>query len=223
MSGRRPDVTKAWDFEHHFRETLPNCTALPEAFKTSGWFTTGVGKLFHKNLPPNFDPQSWTDPADLPISYGYRNWNHANAGGPQDPESFDDCDRKLVDEALTRLALAAQRYHGAESQPFFVGCGLRNVHIPYHYPPAFGELYPPAASFATAAHPVMDASQPEVAWYDQQSGSKNQGVGTYGDVHASGDIHRHQPMNHTEAQIVRRNYYAATSYSDDQVRSNSNS
>jgi hypothetical protein len=48
MSGRRPDRTKAWDFEHHFREpdVGPGWTSLPQRFKDAGSFTTGVGKLF---------------------------------------------------------------------------------------------------------------------------------------------------------------------------------
>lgn len=120
MSGRRPDTTKAWDFEHHFRETLPNCTSLPELYKHHGWWTSGVGKLFHKNLPPQFDPVSWTDPERWPIVYGVRNWNHADAGGAQAAGKFDDCDRKLVDLALERLEIAAELYHNS-SQPFFLG------------------------------------------------------------------------------------------------------
>ena len=73
------------------------------------------------------------------------------------------------------------------------GCGLRNVHIPYHvsaraasnsverdeltdagcghllvwaqYPSEYGELYPPASTFPTATHPVMGPTQPLVGWY----------------------------------------------------------
>ena len=85
------------------------------------------------------------------------------------------------------------------------------------YPPAYGGLYPAAETFAVAAHPVMDRSQPLVAWYDQAMGSANQGIGTYGDVHRAGDLFEHRPMNKTQQQIVRRNYYAATSYSDAQL------
>ena len=70
MSGRRPDRTRAWDFAHHFREVGANWTSLPQAFKVNGFFTTGVGKLFHKNLPPNFDPVSWTEPDQYPVTYG---------------------------------------------------------------------------------------------------------------------------------------------------------
>ena len=137
MSGRRPDTTKAWDFEHHFRQTLPNCTSLPQAFKDAGWWTTGVGKLYHPKLPPQADPPSWSDTEHFPVAgpnskgsvFGYRDWNHADAGGPQGPEAFDSCDTDIVTLALGRLAVAAGRW-SSSGQPFFLGAGLRSVHIP---------------------------------------------------------------------------------------------
>ena len=52
MSGRRPDVTKAWDFQHHFRETLPNATTLPGAFKNAGWWAS----RWAKSITPIFLP-----------------------------------------------------------------------------------------------------------------------------------------------------------------------
>ena len=64
---------------------------------------------------------------------------------------------------------------------------------------------------------MLDPSQPVLGWYDQSGVSKNQGVGTYHDVAQSGDIFRGKPVAHAEAQIIRRNYYAATSYSDAQL------
>ena len=71
MSGRRPDVTKVWDFEHHFREqgVGSGWTSLPQSFKKAGYFTTGVGKLFHPDLPPNADAISWSDPLTFPITF----------------------------------------------------------------------------------------------------------------------------------------------------------
>ena len=35
--------------------------ALPEHFKLNGYLVTGTGKLYHPNIPPNFDqPKSWS-------------------------------------------------------------------------------------------------------------------------------------------------------------------
>jgi iduronate 2-sulfatase len=251
MSGRRPDVTRAWDFEHHFREALPNATSLPQAFKNAGWWATSVGKVYHPGLPPNADGAlSWSDIDRYPVSgpnkpgsvIGYRNWNHHDAGGAQEPAppsapadasrsahhhppgaaaanyTFDDCDAGIVDWALPRLAVAAQFYHNS-SRPFFLAVGLRSAHIPYHFPPSFGALYPPAETLPAAKHQLRDASQPLLSWYDQQGGGygSTQGIGTYGDVAASGNLAEGRAMNLTEQRAVRRNYYAATSYSDAQL------
>ena len=63
MSGRRPDTTRVWNFEDHFREAGvgDGWRSLPEYFKSHGYFTAGSGKLFHPGVPPNNDwPRSWS-------------------------------------------------------------------------------------------------------------------------------------------------------------------
>ena len=118
-------------------------------------------------------------------------------------------------EAIERIRIAADLWFN-HSRPFFIGLGLRNAHIPYHYPPSFGDLYPSSTSFAPAAHPMLDRSQPTIGWYDQALQSV-QGVSTYDDVKKAGGVSLHHAMNQSKAQSVRRNYYATTSYSDAQL------
>jgi len=36
MTGRRPDATRVWDLETHFRVALPDCVTIPEHFKANG-------------------------------------------------------------------------------------------------------------------------------------------------------------------------------------------
>ena len=63
MSGRRPDTTRVWNFDDHFREAGvgDGWRSLPEYFKSHGFFTAGSGKLFHPGVPPNNDwPRSWS-------------------------------------------------------------------------------------------------------------------------------------------------------------------
>ena len=56
LSGRRPDATRAWSFQNHFREGAgADWTSLPEHFRRNGYRTFAAGKLFEKGLPPNFD------------------------------------------------------------------------------------------------------------------------------------------------------------------------
>eukprot|EP00729_Bicosta_minor_P018330 gene18330-30586_t len=71
LTGRRPDSTQAWNFLDSFRDSKFNgggkaWISFPEYFKQHGYFTASSGKVFHPNLPPNYDyPASWSIPAVL--------------------------------------------------------------------------------------------------------------------------------------------------------------
>jgi hypothetical protein len=63
LTGRRPDVTRAWGFVTSFRDSPDgaNWTTLPGWFKRQGYFCASAGKVFHPHLPANFDyPRSWS-------------------------------------------------------------------------------------------------------------------------------------------------------------------
>ncbi len=59
MTGTRPDTTKVWDLETHFRAALPNVVTLGEHFKNHGYFVQGMGKIFHGGFD---DPATWSVP-----------------------------------------------------------------------------------------------------------------------------------------------------------------
>ena len=59
LTGLRPDTTRIYDLETHFRLTIPNAVTLPEYFKQHGYHTQGLSKIFHGGLD---DPQSWSVP-----------------------------------------------------------------------------------------------------------------------------------------------------------------
>lgn len=63
LSGRTPDTTQAWNFLNSFRQApgAQDWVTLPGYFKRAGYYATSLGKVFHPDLPPNFDyPASWT-------------------------------------------------------------------------------------------------------------------------------------------------------------------
>jgi arylsulfatase A-like enzyme len=57
LTGLRPDTTRIYDLETHFRKTVPNAVTLPEHFKKNGYHTQGLSKIYHLD-----DPQSWSVP-----------------------------------------------------------------------------------------------------------------------------------------------------------------
>ena len=69
MSGRRPDTTKVWEFEDHFREAGVGAdwVSMPEFFKQFGYLVLGGGKLYHPasateniGMANNDYPASWS-------------------------------------------------------------------------------------------------------------------------------------------------------------------
>ncbi len=59
LLGRRPDTTRIYDLETHFRKTLPDVITLPQHFKNHGYHTQGLSKIYHNGLD---DPASWSVP-----------------------------------------------------------------------------------------------------------------------------------------------------------------
>lgn len=64
MTGRLPDVTRTYNFVDHFREpgVGTRWRTLPQYFKQRGYTSLMAGKVFHKDVPPNYDfPTSWSN------------------------------------------------------------------------------------------------------------------------------------------------------------------
>lgn len=68
LTGLRPDTTKIYDLQTHFRVNVPDAVTLPEYFKKNGYRTQGLSKIFHGGLD---DPQSWSDPHWQPRAATY--------------------------------------------------------------------------------------------------------------------------------------------------------
>ena len=63
LFGRRPDTTKIYDLQTNTRDVgCKDCVTIPGLFTEAGYFTVGMGKIFHDGTASNFsDPQSWSD------------------------------------------------------------------------------------------------------------------------------------------------------------------
>ena len=43
MTGRRPDTTRVWDLNTHFRKALPDAVTLPKHFMAQGFLCRSIG------------------------------------------------------------------------------------------------------------------------------------------------------------------------------------
>lgn len=163
MTGRRPDTTQCWNFLDNFRETVgQNWVSLPQHFKNHGYFSSGVGKLYHPLLPPNGDPPSWSDNFNFPyFNPPYLFCPNEYSWCSLDPRQSNFSDELTLTEALRRLHYSAQN---ASAQPFFLGVGFKKPHLPFRAPSSFIEFYPPAENITLAKHKTWPKNAPTIAW-----------------------------------------------------------
>ena len=224
LTGARPDTTKVYDLETHFRTKIPDVVALPEHFKKNGYFVQGMGKLYHGSLD---DPQSWSVPWTSPKSSHGAYAIEANraivarkvaetkalkAAGKKPVRTRDygpptECadvpDATYHDGALAEMAVAALREVAAKKQPFWLGVGFIRPHLPFVAPKRYRDLYDPA-KIDLAPNPFRPRGAPE---YAVQEGGE---LRTYDGV----------PKGHLPddmARTLKHGYYASISYMDAQV------
>jgi iduronate 2-sulfatase len=68
LTGRRPDTTRIYDLQTHFRLHQPDIVTLPQYFKEHGYHTQSLGKIYHGLLD---DPQSWSVQSWYPKDHMY--------------------------------------------------------------------------------------------------------------------------------------------------------
>jgi arylsulfatase A-like enzyme len=68
MTGTRPDTTRVWDLNTHFRAALPDVVTLGQHFRQHGYFVQGMGKIYHGGFD---DPPTWSVPWQTPKAAPY--------------------------------------------------------------------------------------------------------------------------------------------------------
>jgi len=222
LTGLRPDTTKIYDLQHHFRGTIPDAVTLPEYFKNNGYTSTGLGKLFHGGLD---DAPSWTIPWWGPnMRYDWnsaesrsraqriheqlkaKNWTIEPTGSPagtrgpswQSVESNED---ELPDNRTTAQAITALKE--LKGKPFFLGVGFAKPHLPFIAPKRFFDLYP-LRKVEMPDYPEPPTGAPSFA------GTNSPELRSYGDI-------GNGPISSEKARELVRAYYACTSYTDENI------
>ncbi|KAM9741629.1 iduronate 2-sulfatase [Menidia menidia] len=220
LTSRRPDTTRLYDFNSYWRVHSGNFTTLPQYFKSNGYFTMSVGKVFHPGIASNHSddyPYSWTIPAYHPASFRFEKQKmckgadgklHANllcAVNVTEQPGGTLPDLESTDEAIRLLKGRAD-----DGAPFFLAVGFHKPHIPFRIPQEYLSLYP-LDEMSLAPDPDVPRLLPPVAY------------NPWTDVRKRDDVQRlnisfpYGPIPKDFQLRIRQHYYAAVSYMDAQV------
>ncbi len=225
LTGTRPDTTKVWDLNTHFRKALPDVVTLPQLFKNHGYTAQGMGKIYHGGFT---DPASWSvqtegrkapdaDAAQKPKA-GKKKPSAAKPTGiaTEDAIPLTKTDRgpafRATDEepnggeegALANQAIDALRKFKADAKPFFLAVGFHRPHLPFNSPKAYWDLYDPA-KIPLAVNSFLPKDAPGFALADKNELWSYSGV----------PDQSHLPEAY--ARQLKHGYYAAVSYMDAQL------
>ncbi len=154
LTGLRPDSTRVFDLQYHFRQDLPDMLTLPQMFIRNGYYVARVGKMYHYGNPGDIgtngldDRVSWLErfnPAgrdkttlelDI-INYTPKRGLGSAMAFLADPTGTDPqhTDGKVADQVIQLL-------EAHRDKPFFIGAGFYKPHTPWVTPKKYFDLYP---------------------------------------------------------------------------------
>lgn len=216
LTGLRPHTLGVDDLRKHFRDATPagsSLTTLPEHFKNHGYFSQGIGKIFH-NSASHQDSRSWS--MDISFAVGTHAQDTVFHNTPESPESPKPRYKSPVTEAwevedtayrdgqIANLAAGFLATHDSSRQPFFLAVGFWRPHLPFVAPRMYWDLYD--ADSIPLPEPVEGPEDaPSIALH------RNHEILSYGEVPQG------RPFTEEETRHFRHGYYASISFMDAQI------
>jgi len=235
MTGLRPDSTRVWHLEDKFRKNLPDVLTIPQYLHQFGYYTVGIGKIFHNHMP---DSVSFDEPDLRPAKYrtedmiqrdaesfyydeslqkeldSVRNERlrkdpNAYAGGwayGRSVECSDAPDSSFYDGAQTLLTIESMKRLKGRKEPFFLTLGLYRPHLPFSAPKKYWDMYN-RDSIPLASNDYLPINSPVFAM-----NSNHELRGCYDlEFVKHPSVYR---LPDDTARMLRHGYYASISYID---------
>ena len=196
ITGLRPETTGVLNNSTDFRQKLPNAVTLPQHFKTHGYHTQSVGRVFH--LPKlQDDENSWSTASWRPA------WRPFDIQTTPSWQALDVEDDELRDGKVAKRAV--QVLAQIKEQQFFLTVGFYKPHLPLKAPRKYFELYDPQ-DFDLPASSIPPKDAPARALTNWSA------IRNYQDL-PSGT----EPLSDAKTLELIWAYAAATSYIDAQI------
>ena len=205
LTGLRPDELGIVSNRVALRRKWPDLVTLPQLFRNSGYFTAGLGKLFHMGTDAEGRQTLFRD--DASFDYYFKAMGKEPSIGAQgEGRKLGDGTVRWArwraaeggDQAQADGMLAAEAVRLLEEnrdKPFFIGVGFHKPHDPFIAPKAYFDLYP----------------LEEVALAEDPSGR------TPLLEHALPDAYNFETFTEKDRREFKRAYHACTTFVDAQV------
>jgi iduronate 2-sulfatase len=206
LTGLRPDQINVTNLVDHFREEMPNLITLPQIFKSNGYQTMGIGKIYHGSKKAQ-DDVSWTKPALLNVSnkaMEYALAKNKTGNKAASFESADVGDEVYEDGQIANEAIRSLAQFKKNGEPFFLAVGFKKPHLPFSAPKKYWDLYEQNL-FNTISQRKRPADSPGLAFHNSQE------LRGYMDIPDEGTI------NTDKEKKLWQGYYACVSYVDVQL------
>lgn len=145
MTGLRPSTTGIYgqitdESLREASEMTRYAPLLPEYFRTFGYHTMGVGKLFHQHAPQGvLDESGGRNGGFGPKPPGGRHFKWNREGTSTDWGTYPAEDAAMPDYQNAKWAI--QRLQQDYPAPFFLGVGFFRPHVPWYVPQAWFDRY----------------------------------------------------------------------------------
>ncbi|XOV91047.1 MAG: sulfatase [Bacteroidota bacterium] len=150
MTGLRPSTTGIYGMidDNDIRSVLPDITFLPEYFKQNGYYTMGIGKLFHQHAPDSvFDESGGRTggfgprPEERFVWDGYGTADREVYGRTStDWGAYPEVDSLMIDYQSADWAI--ERLGKDYDDPFFMAVGFIRPHVPWYAPQKWFDMHP---------------------------------------------------------------------------------
>ena len=219
MTGMRPDSTTIHDLKHPLRKTVPKILSMPQHFRSNGYETISLGKIYHHYKDDN--GIGWTGEAWHPKGTwkgrGYLDpkaqqainlKNKRQRGVGPAYESPDVADGKYPDGMIAEQAIAELQRLKQGNKPFFLATGFMKPHLPFNAPKRYWDLY----------DREKIALSPQKEWPKGMPALASNGNGTSWEINGYTNIPKNtRPFPADLSKALIHGYYACVSYVDAQI------
>ena len=216
LTGLRPDTSGIFRNRPSVNQAVPHILTLPQQFRSHGYYTTSMGKVYHHGRDDN--EKGWSEPAwhsrggygpyNLPenkqIMKTWREGGGRRGKLPRGPvvEIADVPDESYWDGQICKRAIETMRR--IKDKPFFQAVGFRKPHMPWACPKKYWDMYS-EDSIKLASNSFLPDDVPDIAPYD------------YGELREYGDINDDGSMTDEKRRELIHAYYACVTFIDTQV------